>query len=42
MEDNEATQLILESLFDMRILITEIHDAVVEPEDNDEETEEDA
>jgi len=41
-EDNEATQLILESLFDMRILITEIHDAVVEPEDNDEETEEDA
>jgi len=40
-EDNEATQLILESLFDMRIMIDEIHQAVVEPEDDDEEAEED-
>jgi hypothetical protein len=39
--DDDATQLILESLFDMRIPIGEIHDAVVEPEDDDEETEED-
>ena len=42
MEDNEATQLILETLFDMRIVIGEIHDAVVEPEDDDEEKKEDA
>ena len=41
MEDEEATQLILEGLFDMRILLYEIHQAVVEPEDDDEETEED-
>jgi len=40
-EDSEATQLILEALFDTRIVIGEIHDAVVEPEDDDEETEED-
>jgi hypothetical protein len=36
-----GTQLILETLFDMRIVIGEIHEAVVEPEDDDEETEED-
>lgn len=41
MEDDEATQLILETLLDMRIVIGEIHEAVVEAEDEDEETEED-
>ena len=41
-EDSEATQLILETLVDMRIVLGEIHAAVVEPEDDDEETEEDA
>ena len=41
-EDSEATQLLLETLFDMRIVLGEIHAAVVEPEDDDEETEEDA
>ena len=41
MEDNEATTLILEALFDMRVLLYEIHTAVIEPEDDDEETEED-
>jgi hypothetical protein len=40
-EDNEATQLMPETLFDMRIMIGEIHEAVVEPEDGDEEAEED-
>ena len=32
----------LEALFDIRTRVREIHDAVVEPEDEDEETEEDA
>ncbi len=40
-EDDEATQPMLEALFDMRIMIGEIHDAVVEPGDDDEEAEED-
>ena len=40
--DDEATHLILETLFDMRIKVDEIHAAVVEPEDDDEETEEDS
>jgi hypothetical protein len=39
--DDEATQLILEALFDVRIVLGEIHEAAVEPEDDDEETEED-
>ena len=38
MEDSEATQLILETLLDMRIVVDQIPDAVVD----DEETEEDA
>ena len=40
-DDNEATQLMLEALFDIKAPCYEIHDAVVEPEDDDEETEED-
>ncbi len=42
MADDEATHVILETLFDMRIKVDEIHAAVVEPEDDDEETEEDS
>lgn len=42
MEDIEATQLILETLFDMRAVLYEVHDVLVEPEDGDEETEGDA
>lgn len=42
MDDSEATQLMLETLFDVRVAVYEIHDAVVEPEDDDEATEEDA
>jgi hypothetical protein len=40
--DDEATQPMLESLFDIRATVKEIHEAVVEPEDDDEKTEEDA
>jgi hypothetical protein len=40
-EDVEATRLILETLFDMRVVLYEIRDVLVEPEDGDEETEED-
>jgi hypothetical protein len=39
--DDEATQLILETLFDIRVRVKEIHEVVVESEDDDEETEED-
>ena len=42
MDDAEATQPMLETLFDVRAAVYEIHDAVVEPEGDDEETEEDA
>ena len=41
MEDDEATRLILETLFDLRVAVLEIHAAVVDEEDEDEETEED-
>ncbi len=43
-EDIEATQLMLEALFDVKAAVYEIHDVVVgEDEDEDEEeTEEDA
>jgi len=42
-DDDEATTLMLEALFDIRAAVYEIHDVVVEPpEDDDEETEEDA
>jgi hypothetical protein len=42
-EDVEATQLMLEALFDIRAEVHEIHTVVVEPEDDDgqEEEEED-
>ncbi len=39
-EDDEATQLILEAVFDIRAL-HEVRDLLIEPEDGDEETEED-
>ena len=42
MEDNEATQLMLEALFDIRAAVYEIHGVLIEPpEDDDEETQED-
>jgi hypothetical protein len=40
--DAEATQLILETLFDLRAVAYEIRDALIEPEDWDDETEKDA
>ena len=42
MEDPETTQLVLETLFDMRAVLYEIRTALIEPEDDDEEAEEDA
>lgn|GEM_PF-6313164 len=41
MDDPEATQLMLETLFDIKATLREIHQSVVEPEDDDEEEEED-
>jgi hypothetical protein len=41
-EDTEATQLILETLFDLRVAVYEIHDTVVGEDEDDEEEEEDA
>ncbi len=41
MDDPEATELMLEALFDIRAEVHDIHKAVVEPEDDDEEEEED-
>jgi hypothetical protein len=41
-EDPEATQLVLETLFDMRAVLYEMRDALIEPEDGTEETQEDA
>lgn len=40
-EDNEATQLILEAVFDIRAVVYEVRDVLIEPEDDDEETQED-
>ena len=40
-DDEATTQLMLEALFDIRAAVYEIHDVVVEPEDDDEEAEED-
>jgi hypothetical protein len=40
-DDPEATQLMLETLFDIRAEVHEIHEAVVVGEDDDEEEEED-
>jgi hypothetical protein len=39
--DDSTTQLMLEALFDIRPLSTRSMNAVVEPEDDDEEAEED-
>jgi hypothetical protein len=41
-EDTEATQLILETLFDLRVAVYGIHDTVVGEDEDDEEEEEDA
>jgi hypothetical protein len=40
-EDSEATQLILEAVFDIRATLHEVRDVLIEPEDDDEEAEED-
>jgi len=40
-EDAETTQLMLETLFDIRGAVFEIHDAVVEGDDDEEAEEED-
>jgi hypothetical protein len=36
-EDTEATQLILETLFDLKVAVFEIHDGVVGEDEDDEE-----
>ncbi len=41
-EDTEATQLILETLFDLRVAVYEIDDTVVGEDEDDEEEEEEA
>jgi hypothetical protein len=42
-EDTEATQLMLETLFDVKVKVSEIHEVVVgRDEDDEEEEEEDA
>ena len=40
MDDPEATQLMLETLFDIKVRVREIHEVVVDPEDDGEEEEE--
>jgi hypothetical protein len=39
---DEATQLVLETLFDMRAVLYAMHDALIDPEDDDETTEMDS
>jgi hypothetical protein len=39
-DDSEATQLMLETLFDIKVRVREIHEVVVEAEDDGEEEEE--
>jgi hypothetical protein len=39
-EDTEGSQLILETLFDMRVVLDEVRDVLIDPEDDDEEAEE--
>ena len=42
LDDPEATQLMLEALFDIKAAVCDIHDVVIErPEDDDEAPEED-
>jgi hypothetical protein len=40
--DEEATQLMLEALFDIKAAVFEIHQALFGEDDEEEETEEDA
>ncbi|HEY9457828.1 MAG TPA: hypothetical protein VIQ56_07980 [Gaiella sp.] len=40
MDDSEATELMLETLFDIKVRVREIHEVVVDPEDDGEEEEE--
>lgn len=44
MDDPEATQLMLETLFDIDVMVSDIHAVLIEKEDDDgeEEEEEDA
>jgi hypothetical protein len=39
-DDSEATELMLETLFDIKVRVREIHEVVVDPEDDGEEEEE--
>jgi hypothetical protein len=39
-DDSEATQLMLETLFDIKVRVREIHEVVVDSEDDGEEEEE--
>lgn len=36
-EDSEATQLMLEALFDVKVRVVDIHEAIFGREDDDEE-----
>lgn len=40
--DDEATQLMLEALFDIKVAVFEIHRALLGEDDEEEETEEDS
>ena len=40
MDDSEATELMLETLFDIKVRVREIHEVVVDSEDDGEEEEE--
>jgi hypothetical protein len=39
-DDSEATELMLETLFDIKVRVREIHEVVVDSEDDGEEEEE--
>ena len=39
-EDNEATQLMLEALFDIKVAVYDIRDVLIEPPEDDDETSE--
>jgi hypothetical protein len=41
MDDPEATQLELEILFDMRAVLYEVRDVLIDPGDDDDEAQED-
>ena len=40
MDDNEATQLMLEALFDIKAAVYDIRDILIEPPEDDDETSE--